>query len=358
MYQHFSGNALSIQEAGTSLSLIERISDTTIYNKVENKYQEYRQLEFTRSIHGRYYKVWVRRLLIETESLASALLVLTIILFVILLVTLFLANNWVSKKIWNPFYITLEKIKGYQLSHHKSISFPKTNIEEFNELNSVIEQMTGRLKKDFSLLKEFTENTSHELQTPLAIIKSQIELLIQADNLTEAQYKNLSKSISAINKLSKLNEALGLLAKIENSQFQATESLDLTSLIESKLSNCEHLLEIKSIEVKKKMDSSFKVEMNSLLADILIENLINNSIKHNVQNGKINIEVNTREIKIFNTGIPLSYPTSELFQRFTKSNSQSLGLGLSIVKEICSQNNIKINYEYEDNWHKVTLLFG
>jgi signal transduction histidine kinase len=208
------------------------------------------------------------------------------------------------------------------------------------------------------LLKEFTENTSHELQTPLAIIKSQIELLIQADNLTEAQYKNLSKSISAINKLSKLNEALGLLAKIENSQFQATESLDLTSLIESKLSNCEHLLEIKSIEVKKKMDSSFKVEMNSLLADILIENLINNSIKHNVQNGKINIEVNTREIKIFNTGIPLSYPTSELFQRFTKSNSQSLGLGLSIVKEICSQNNIKINYEYEDNWHKVTLLFG
>jgi hypothetical protein len=356
-YQQFSGNAIAIQKYKEQLPSMERINDTLIFNKVDNKLEEYRQLSFTKTINGAHYKISVRRLLIETEDLAQALLILSIILFVILLLSLFLANNWINKKIWNPFYTILENIKLYQVSQSNSISFPKTDIQEFKELNNVIQLMTDRLKKDFTVLKEFTENTSHELQTPLSVIKSQLELLMQADNLTELQYKNLSTAYSSINKLSKLNEALGLLTKIENKQFANIEPVELYILIENKLFNCENLLEIKSIEVIKEIKGEVTVQMNSTLADILIENIINNSIKHNIKSEKIIIEINNKLIKISNTGNQPTIPTSELFQRFSKSNSKSFGLGLSIVKEICDQNHIKINYEYIENLHVISLNF-
>jgi len=296
-------------------------------------------------------------LLVETESLASALLILTFILFVILMVALFLANNWVSKKIWNPFYRTLENIKQFRVSQTTSISFQDTNINEFKELNFVIGNLTERLRNDFNVLKEFTENTSHELQTPLAIIKSKLELLMQADNLTDSQYTSINTSYSTVNKLSKLNEALGLLTKIENSQFVNTESIDLCLLIKNKISTSGDLLNMKSVKVTKNNCTSFYISMNPTLADILIENLINNSIKHNVQNGSISIDVIKNEIRISNTGNPLSIDPISLFQRFSKFNSQSFGLGLSIVKGICNQSNIEINYQYRNNWHFISLKF-
>ncbi|MDB5273255.1 MAG: histidine kinase [Chitinophagaceae bacterium] len=217
--------------------------------------------------------------------------------------------------------------------------------------------MTHRLKNDFYSLKEFTENTSHELQTPLTVIKSKLELLMQSDNLTDTQYKHLAASYDSTHKLGKLNDALGLLAKIENSQFEHTEEIDVNQLIENKLFNYKDILLTKSISLIKQLEGTARINMNPVLADILIENLINNSIKHNVNGGKITIETDSHLFKISNTGEHLLVDPLILFQRFSKSNSQSFGLGLSIVREICHQNNIVISYTYSNNWHSILLNF-
>lgn len=360
-YQNFSDQMIFIQESNVSLPPFEQINDTLIFDQSEQKNLQYRQIHFTQEIRGHYYDMYARRLLIESESLAGPLLILIIFLFLVLLVTLFFFNRWVSHRVWKPFYVTLSKLKKYQLKQNDTISLPKTNIDEFDQLNEVLGIMMNRIKHDFYLLKEFTENTSHELQTPLAVIKSKIELLMQADNLTNIQYKYLSASLASVHKLSKLNDSLGLLVKIENNQFHNFQSIDVYQLIESKLFNYEDLLQIKFIEVIKEKVDTLEIMMNPILADILIENLINNAIKHNITDGKIIINIRSNELSISNTGNELMIDdTSLLFQRFSKSNSQSFGLGLSIVKEICNQNNIDISYQYikDKHWHTMTLRFG
>lgn len=354
-YQKFSDNRISIEESPVPLKAFDKVSDTLIFSKDEDKYVAYRQLNFPAEVRGRYYNVYVRRLLVETEGLGGPLLLLTVVLFLILILALFFANQWVSNKVWKPFYITVNKLKRYQVSEAEAISFPETDVEEFNELNTVISHMTERIRQDFYMLKEFTENTSHELQTPLAVIKSKLELLMQADNLTDTQYNHLNAAYASVSKLAKLNEALGLLCKIENSQFAKNEKLDLCQLIESKLFNYEDLLKIKSITVKREFHAHPEIVINPVLGDILIENLVNNAIRHNIAGGEILIEVQGREVRITNTGNVLEVDPASLFERFTKSNSQSFGLGLSIVREICRQNNIDIGYVYENNRHTLIL---
>ncbi len=358
-YQNFSDNMIFISKSNSPLSFSEKINDTLIYDQSEGKYLKYRQIHFTQKVREHYYNIFCRRLLVEIESLPGPMIVLTIFLYGILFIALLFFNRWASDRVWKPFFATLNTLRKYTLKQNDSIFLPKTNIDEFNQLNVAIGIMMNRIKNDFYLLKEFTENTSHELQTPLAVIKSKLELLMQADDLTDLQYKYINASLASVHKLSKLNDSLGLLVKIENSQFDNSEKIEVCKLIDSKLFNYEDLIQIKSIQVIKEEYHTLEIMMNSILADILFENLINNAIKHNIANGKIIINVNTNEINISNTGSELTVEPSSLFQRFSKSNSQSFGLGLSIVKEICIQNHIDISYGYKkhSNMHSIKIRF-
>ena len=358
-YQEFSDNMIFIRESSVPISPFEKITDTLIYDQNDKTYLKYRQIKFAQQIRGHYYIMYSRRLLIEKDSLSGPLVLLTIFLFLILMVSLFFFNRRLSHKVWEPFYVTLNTLRKYKLQQNDTISFSKTNIDEFDELNRVIGVMINRIRKDFFLLKEFTENTSHELQTPLAIIKSKLELFMQSDNLTDVQYKYLSTSLASIHKLSKLNDSLGLLAKIENSQFNNFEKINISQLIDNKLFNYEDMLKMKSIKLIKENHGAPEITMNPILADILIENLINNAIKHNITNGEIIINTKNDEVSISNTGNVLTIDPLVLFQRFSKSNSQSFGLGLSIVKEICDQHHINISYKYKEHnhWHTITLRF-
>jgi len=96
-----------------------------------------------------------------------------------------------------------------------------------------------------------------------------------------------------------------------------------------------------------------------MLAEILISNLITNSIKHNIDNGTIEISLTAIGFLISNTGLPLQYNPSQLFERFKKDKvtSESLGLGLSIVKKICEKYGYRIHYIYTNELHTVSISF-
>ncbi|HEY8688726.1 MAG TPA: ATP-binding protein, partial [Chitinophagaceae bacterium] len=125
------------------------------------------------------------------------------------------------------------------------------------------------------------------------------------------------------------------------------------------LSNYEELIAAKLITIKKNIDDNVKMNMNETLAEILISNLITNAIKHNIDNGIIEITLTNNYFSISNTGIPLQSDPSELFGRFKKDtvSSESLGLGLSIVKEISERYGYEINYHYSDTLHTTSIKF-
>jgi signal transduction histidine kinase len=97
--------------------------------------------------------------------------------------------------------------------------------------------------------------------------------------------------------------------------------------------------------------------MHPVLADILWTNLFQNAIRHNIENGKIRIELTNKKLVIANTGEDPEVDTDQLFERFRKAeqSSESIGLGLSIIKRIVDQSHLTIMYTYADNWHRIVI---
>lgn len=328
-------------------------------NKKLGDYKLYRQLEFPVTINGKWYKADVRKSQEETEDLVQLILLITLVVVLILLIVLFIINRYVLNNLWKPFQTTLEQIKQFNLSGKEEVHLENTRINEFAELNEAVSIMTKRVSKDYNEIKSFTENASHEIQTPLAIIISRLELLSQSENLKEEQM-NIIQSISATtNRLSKLNQSLILLSKIENQQFRENEKINFTSIIHQHLSNYEELLQAKNIALVIQLEENVSIMMNETLAEILIINLLTNAIKHNLDNGSIIIELTHTFLKVANTGKPPATDPSVYFERFKKDSvsNDSLGLGLSIVKKICDAYSFDITYHFVNNQHQLTIHF-
>lgn len=333
-------------------------SDTLIYDSTEAELLPFRLLKGNVSDGKTNYAISIRTSHIESDDLIKSILYPVLFLFILLLFGFFLINYYISKKTLKPFYKTLEQLAKYNIAE-TSIKFDATSIKEFSELNSTLTLMTEKIHRDYIQQKQFIENASHEIQTPLAVIKSKIELLIQSTSLSENDMQIIQSVYNASNKLSLLNKALLLLSKIENNQFKDVEEINFKTIIEKTLSNFEDMIVLKNIEVKRDYQANIICKMNSVLSDILITNLLQNAIRHNLNGGFISIQIKNNTIIISNSGTALTSQTSELFQRFKKSetSAESVGLGLAIVKEICDTYKIKIEYRCIENVHTITLEF-
>ncbi len=331
----------------------------------ESKYDEkeesqsFQKLEFFISADGKNYIVQVKKSLLETEDIIQMVLIITFLVITFLLLVFFIANRFLLAKLWKPFNHTLGQLKQFNLSSKNSISLQQSNINEFKELNETVLSMTQKVSSDYESLKKFTENASHEIQTPLAIIRNKIELLSQSENLDEVQI-NLIQSLSdAASRLSRLNQSLLLLAKIENGQFENNDKVDLSIILNRCIENYEELAGIKRMVIEKNIPDNIFIKMNDSLAEILVSNIVINAIKHNYLNGNIQIDLDPNQLTARNTGNMPHEDTTALFERFRKDSSSgdSIGLGLSIVKTICDNYGFDISYYYVDGWHVVRISF-
>jgi signal transduction histidine kinase len=358
LFQQYT-DVISIKPINKISSDKEFLSDTLIYDSIDGQFVQFRQLSFSKEVNGHNYFIQVRRSVLDHTSLLKDVFLLEAILFLAFIAVLTLVNNQVSKKIWRPFYYILDKIHNYKIDLAQNLTFPKSSVNEFNELSVAIEKMSAKINNEFNILKEFTENASHEIQTPLAIIKNKLEILLQSPEMTKDHLDLISSASAATNRLSKLNEALIILSKIENRQFHEIEDISVNNKIEGILSSMDELIRIKSISIEKRFDEILHLKMHPYLAEILLENLVINAIKHNASPGTISITTQPYTLEIVNSGSHSSGNVEKLFQRFVKSNpkSQSLGLGLSIVKAICDTYLFTVKYSIENGYHRVTVDF-
>lgn len=337
---------------------IEILKDTTSFDKRENEIIPMRILTFSFKNQQNHYLIRLSKSLIERDELREVIGRFIVILLGLFVIVLFWLNRVISSSVWLPFYEILSKTKGFKVSQNQPLSFAKTNILEFDDLQKVLQEMTDKISTDYHALKEFTENASHEIQTPLAIIRSKLENLIQSENLQETDMKAIQTVYEAAGRLSKLNQSLLLLTKIDNQQFQTKEPINLSQTIENQIINFEDFITGKQISITKNLDTAVELSINPTLLDILISNLLINSIKHNLRNGTISVVLTHKKLTIQNTGESLVNSPNDFFGRFKKHNteSDSLGLGLAIVKKICDTNNLKIDYQYQNNLHQIDLF--
>ena len=356
-YQKYSANMVFIRPVPKFNDSTERFSDTTIFDNIDLQNVAYRKLSLNVTIKGKSYRIEMRRALVEMTRLIEGVVILVLILFTAFVAILSLVNNRLSKAIWKPFYQILDRINTYRIDRAESLSFPESSIEEFNILSVDIEKMTYKIHQEFNIQKEFIENASHEIQTPLSIINSKLEILLQTPQLASEQLDLINSSLIAVKRLSKLNEALLILSRIENRQFHYTEEININTALDRHLENLEELIQINNISITKEYLDKIRVTMNPFLADILLENLITNAIRHNVTGGSIIIRTEMEGLTISNTGAEPSGDPGTLFQRFVKVNKKSisLGLGLSIVKGISDTYRFIIDYTFVNPMHRISL---
>ena len=238
------------------------------------------------------------------------------------------------------------------------MSLEKSEIDEFNALNSAWTQMTQKMNQDYESLKAFADNASHEMQTPLAVINSKLDLLIQDQRITEKSMQHVQAMYHAVDKLTKLNQSLLLITKIENNQFKEKPRIDLSTVLKERLSNLEELILSRQLTVNTDLEES-TVSMHPVLADILINNMLVNAIRHNDSGGVINIAAGKGSVKITNSGCNSPLDQNTIFNRFEKSNaSDGTGLGLAIVKQICDTYQFKIEYSFQKGLHDFKIVYN
>ncbi len=338
--------------------------DTLIFHAIEDvagaeEFEKYRQLTAYETLQGVRYKIVARNSLVRNQDFITIITGATILTILLLLTGLWFLNTRITRSIWNPFHNNINSLTNFSIQDREPLKLQKSNIDEFKQLNKSIKSLTKKVSSDFNNLKEFTENASHEMQTPLAIMQSKIELLLQSENLNKEEINQLQSIYQAGKRLSKLNKTLLTLAKVENRQFSEVEDINLTEFVNTKIENYEDFIQQKELSITKKLHPDTILSTNSTLIDMLVTNLISNAIRHNINKGAINIELQPQYFFISNTGSELKIDPKDLFNRFKKESSSpdSSGLGLAIVKKICDISEWKIDYTYAEKQHQIMVRF-
>jgi signal transduction histidine kinase len=297
--------------------------------------------------------------LFESDDLIETIGFSLIAISVALVVALILLGGFFSKRMWKPFFETIEAVGHYRATTGKPLKFNRSRTQEFAQLNAAIEEMTMKIDANFKQLRSFTENASHEIQTPVTAIRFEAELLLQNTALPEATLAAIHQIHQTASRLGKINESLLLLAKIGNNQFSNTD-VNITLLLKEKIELFQDRIQLKNIAVDLQTDADVFVKSSPELAGIVVANLISNAIRHNIEGGKIEIKLSSNSLEIANTGEPLPFDEKQLFQRFVHNieKHESNGLGLALVKEIADKNGWVVLYSYQQGKHRFVLNFA
>ena len=335
-----------------------QLKDTLIYDPSQDEMELFRELNTFKEINGTKYRITVRSMAVESRDIILVTLAYFMIsLLLVFIIQFYFSRAW-NRKIWRPFFKNLEAMKSFSLESGQEVKLNESEIREFSELKEEIAALTSKVISDYQNLKQFTENISHELQSSLAIMQAKIGNFLDGSNLSDEQFHQLSSLQRDIQRLGTLNKKLVLLATLEQRQTRDFEEVNLNSLTKESVENFQ---EISTIVINLKEHNEIKIRADRELLRVLIDNLINNAIRHSSGERKIEIEIQDAALRIRNSGDRKLENSERIFDRFYKANTKvkvGSGLGLAIIKKVCSVFNYKLSYAYKNGMHQFEVIFS
>ncbi|MCE6988652.1 HAMP domain-containing sensor histidine kinase [Dyadobacter sp. CY323] len=323
--------------------------DTLMYMPFEEDMEPVRLLTTAFKLDKKYYELKVISSMVEEDDLIEDLFFALIWLYIALLASILLVNNFLLKKVWKPFYKLVDQLKNFRLGKHQTFNAEDTNVKEFKVLNETVTSLVLHALETYNSQKQFIENASHELQTPIAISINRLELLAEKNELTEANLETIGQVIQTLERLTRLNRSLLLLSKIENGQFSDTETVSVNAVVSQLKEEFADFAEYKGVVISMEEKSGLNVVMQKDLAMMLISNLMKNAIVHNHTNGALDVEIGEDYFKISNSGAAAPLDPAKIFRRFHKESGDknNTGLGLAIVKAIVDLYGFRIRYDFD-----------
>lgn len=351
-------------QPGTKLIPIEendrkddRMYTTRVYNPFEREMDRFRVLSTTIRIQGKPYLLTISTNVEEADETLIAIAIVTVFFFAFLVLGFVFLNKRISKKSWKPFYSTLNQLKKFDLNKDRHIQLEQSEIEEFEELNRELTMLIERNASAYDQQKRFVENASHELQTPLAVLKSKMDVLLQNEQLSDEQSSIIEAMNSNISRISRINKNLLLLAKIENLQFAEEITVDVSDTLKNTIELLEDYSENKGMKIERSL-ANCSVACNPTLLEVLLNNLIINAIRHGNSGDCIKIVLTEQRLTVSNAG-SAALNSDQLFVRFAISSNETTnsGLGLAISKEICERYHWNLSYSFKDCSHRFSIDF-
>jgi signal transduction histidine kinase len=333
-------------------------ADTNFYNPKKKHDESGRYLKTELTLNGQPYEIRIIASKFERQEQIKSIILVILIPLIVLLLILWLVNRILIERMWSPFRQLLTNIKAFNINQEKVFEPVDTNIEEFKQLNKAVLDVSLKVKSDYREIKLFTENASHEMMTPLAVINSKLDTMLQSNTLGKEESEILADLYKATSKLTKLNQSLLLLVKIDNNQLQNKEEVALKALIDEKLNYFQEFIQKRNLKVNTDI-SPVSIYANRSLIDILINNLFSNAVRHNYDGGSIQITLTSDSLVFSNTGSQAALHPIKIFERFYKDNaSEGTGLGLSILKQVCLRQDYQLIYNYQKEQHQFTVIFS
>ncbi|MBY0486096.1 MAG: HAMP domain-containing histidine kinase [Flavobacteriaceae bacterium] len=309
---------------------------------IEDEVNDYRVLYYNFTYENARYILEVGNNIGEIKDLTFTIRFFTSILLLIVVTLTFIADTFLIEFLLKPFYkIINTKIKF--VNEPESFNYDKVHSysSDFDELDSGLNQMMYRIQELFKKEKQFIANVSHELLTPIALLKNRFENLIQNESLDDEAVDKIASSLRTLDLLKKIINNLLLISRIENNQFTNHEEVSIKESVVKTLEELEDRIQQKNITVLNEIGVDFYFSGNKILIHILIYNLMLNAIKYNFENGKITIKDSFSNgkyiVSISDSGQGMTEEQLKtIFNRFNRfdSNQDGHGLGLAIVDSI------------------------
>lgn len=334
--------------------------DATVYIELEDEDEPVRVMcTAFRMPDGQYYELKLMISILERDDMVEAMLWYLGALFLLFLICTSIGIQLVLKGVFRPLHRLLDWLHCIQLGKEVPPLDNPTKIREFRQLSDAALDMGNRSYKAYEEQKQFIENASHELQTPLAIVRGKVELLAESEGMTEQQMEQLDEIYATLGRAVKLNKSLLLLSRIENGQYTEMEDVSVDEILDELLPDLMDIYEHKQVRlIRKREEQPFIIRCNHSLAQILVSNLVKNSLLHNREGGELQVLTTPTSLVIKNTGdVPLD--GEKLFRRFyhgMDGKKDSTGLGLAIARSIALSSSLKLTYEWQDGMHTFRLV--
>lgn len=334
--------------------------DATVYIELEDEDEPVRVMcTAFRMPDGQYYELKLMISILERDDMVEAMLWYLGALFLLFLICTSIGIQLVLKGVFRPLHRLLDWLHCIQPGKEVPPLDNPTKIREFRQLSDAALDMGNRSYKAYEEQKQFIENASHELQTPLAIVRGKVELLAESEGMTEQQMEQLDEIYATLGRAVKLNKSLLLLSRIENGQYTEMEDVSVDEILDELLPDLMDIYEHKQVRlIRKREEQPFIIRCNHSLAQILVSNLVKNSLLHNREGGELQVLTTPTSLVIKNTGdVPLD--GEKLFRRFyhgMDGKKDSTGLGLAIARSIALSSSLKLTYEWQDGMHTFRLV--
>jgi signal transduction histidine kinase len=344
------------------------IAFSTEPRTIDKKTDTYRILKSGFNYNGRGYLLEIGETIDAVDELKSTIKGFTLLMLLIALSLTLLIDLIFTRYLLRPFYQIIDR-KLVKVNDPMNFDYEKvtTTTQDFKMLDDSISSLMIKITNLFTLEKQFIANVSHELLTPISIISSRLENILQQEGLSEENENKIFASLKTLDRLKSIIKSLLLISQIENNQFHKNAQVNITDMVKDINEEFEDRLEDKKVKIINRVKNSFSIPANQSLMYTLLYNVINNAIKYNHEQGTITITDDLKEdaytLEITDTGIGMDEREIEkAFNRFEKLDTgekESYGLGLAIAKSITTFHNIDVQIISKKNIGTTfRLIFG